>query len=109
MLRQSEIMHELAQMAFEASKGDFDELILELEINVSEGTVEEQCRQTADGKVESLSLWDVDPKGKVMDLCFELHDEMKHHTGGELTKATVTIDAEGTARASFEYGNEPTA
>jgi hypothetical protein len=40
-------------------------------------------------------------------LSFELKDEMKNHTGGNLKKYAVRIDEEGKANASFEYDNEP--
>lgn len=107
MLRQSEIMHEVAQIVFMASKGDFDELVLEVEVDVEGGSVGSRCWQTVNGKVEFLSLWDVDPKAEMENLSYELFDEIKNHTGGELTKYTVTIDKDGAAKARFEYGNEP--
>lgn len=102
MLRQSEIMHEIAQAAFMASKGDYDELILTLEVNIEEGWTEQTCRQIVNGEVEYLSMWDID-EPDLMNLGYELHEEMKKHTGGDLKKVTVTIDKQGKARASFEY------
>lgn len=38
-----------------------------------------------------------------MELSLNLHEEMKNHTGGELTKYIVRIDKSGEAEADFEY------
>jgi len=103
MLRQSEIMHEVAEIMILASNGEFDELVLEVEVNISGGSVTSKCRQITNGKVEYLSFWEVDPNADLEEMGFELYEEMKNHTGGKLKKYTVTIDKEGTARARFEY------
>lgn len=103
MLRQSEIMHEAAQIAFMASEGEFDELVLEVEIDIDTGTISFSCYQTKDGKKVSLSLFDTGRLVDLSDLSEELHSEMKEHTGGDLKKYTVTIDGDGTTRANFEY------
>lgn len=106
MLKQSEIMHQVAQIALSASSDDFDELILEVEINRDGGTVGGQLRQITNGVVEYPSMWDPDRSPNLMDLSYELQDEIKRLSGGELTKYTVRIDKEGTARATFEYDYE---
>ncbi len=108
-LRQIEIMHEIAGMALEASHGDFDELVLEVTVDVEGGHTSAQCRQTVDGEVESLSLWEVDAGMKLMNLSFELHEEMKNQTGGDLSKHITTIDEKGRAISTFEYRNLPPA
>lgn len=107
--RQMEILHEIAGMALEASHGDFDELVLEVTVDVEGGHTSAQCRQTVDGRVESLSLWEVDSGMKLMDLSFELHEEIKKHTGGDMSKHITTIDDSGQARTILEYRNTPGA
>lgn len=106
MLRQSEIIHSVTDIVFMASKGDFDELVLEVEIDIEGGSVGSRCWQTVDGEVEYLSLWNVDPTAEMGALSRELYHEMKNHTGGELIKYTITVYKEGPAKARFEYGNE---
>ncbi len=109
VLRQMEILHEIAGMALEASHGDFDELVLEVTVDVEGGHTSAQCRQTIDGKVESLSLWEVDAGMKLMNLSFELHEEIKNHTGGDMSKHITTVDENGRARTVIEYRNIPPA
>ena len=106
--RQSEILQSVAQVAFMASSGDYDKLVIEVEVNVEEGWVENTCRQHLDGEVTSLSLFDIN-EPDLADLSFELHKLMKEHTGGDLHKYSVTIDGDGTAKANFEYRNENSA
>lgn len=104
MLRQFDLIQDITQVAFQAAADDFDELVLEVELGDGD-TIAATCRQTVNGKSQLLSLENInDPDlGK---LSFELKDEMKNHTGGNLRKYTVRIDEEGKANASFEYANE---
>ena len=107
MLRQTEILNEFAQMAFDASKGDFDELILVVKSVVEDGVSSAECRQITDGEVESLSLYDVEGGDNMGPLCEELHEELKKHTGGELEMFTITIGGDGTAKTKFQYRDGP--
>jgi len=105
MLRQFDLLQEIAQIAFNATDDDFDELVLEVELGEAD-TITATCHQTVSGKTEQLSLEGTnDPD--LSKLSFELKDEMKNHTGGNLKKYAVRIDEEGKANASFEYDNEP--
>lgn len=107
MLRQIEILNEFAQMAFDASKGDFDELVLVVKSVAEDGVSSAECRQVTDGEVETLSLYDVEGMDNMGPLCEELHEELKSHTGGELEKFTITIDADGTAKTKIQYRGGP--
>ena len=104
MLRQFDLLQDITQVAFLATDDNFDELILEVELGES-GKIIARCRQTINGKSEALSLEKItDPD--LRQLSFDLKDEMKSHTGGELKKYTVRIDEEGKAKTSFEYDEQ---
>lgn len=105
MQRQFDIMDDVAQVAFIASKGDYDELVLEVEVDVEEGWVQSHCWQSVNGEIEQLSTFDIEDPD-INELSFELHKEMKNHTGGDLKKYTLRIDKEGKAKINFEYRNE---
>ena len=106
MLRQFEILEEIAQAAFNVSHGEYDELVLEVKVDVEEGWIEATCKQTLGGTTEQLSLFDVEDPD-LMALSFALHEAMKEHTGGDMKKYTLRIDGKGAAKASFEYRNLP--
>ena len=73
--------------------------------NSERDTITATCHQTVKGKTEQLPLEETaDPD--LRKLSFELKDEMKNHTGGDLKKYAVRIE-EGRANATFEYDNEP--
>lgn len=100
--RQNEIVEEIAEFALIASNGEFDELLLEVE--VEENWTKEHCEQVLNGEVEQLSLFGIhDPN--IMKLSFELRKEMLNHTGGDLKKYTFRMDKEGRASIDFEYRN----
>lgn len=100
--RQGEIADEIAEFALIASNGEFDELLLEVE--VEDSWVKSHCEQVRNGEVEQLSLRGIrDPN--LMKLSFELRKEMLNHTGGDLKKYTFRIDKEGRASIDFEYRN----
>ena len=106
MFKQLAILNEIAEFAFTASKGDYDELVLEVEVNVEGGWTNSRCWQTANGETEQLSLFGIrDPD--LMTLSFELHEEVRNHTGGNLKSYIVTIDKEGKAAVDFKYHGLP--
>jgi hypothetical protein len=105
MLRQFDLLQDITQIAFNTTEDDFDELVLEVELGKGD-TITATCHQTVNGKTEQMSLQDInDPD--LRKLSFELKDEMKSHTGGDLKKYAVRINEEGKANATFEYDNEP--
>ena len=106
MQRQFDIQDDIAQVAFIASNGEYDELVLEVDVDVEGRSLGAHCWQTVNGEIEQLSIFDID-EPDLMGLSFELHKEMKNHTGGDLKKYTLRIDKEGKARINFEYRNEP--
>lgn len=106
MRRQFDILDEVAQFMFNAAADEFERLVLEVEVDVEEGSTSYQCWQTAEGKTLCLLL-DFEDGCELMNPSFELYHEMKKHTGGELQTYSITIDEEGTARCKFAYGNEP--
>jgi hypothetical protein len=76
-------------------------------VELGEGdSITATCHQTVSGKTEQLSLEGTNGPD-LRKLSFELRDEMKNHTGGDLKKYAVRINEEGKANASFEYDNEP--
>jgi hypothetical protein len=107
MLRQFDLLQDITQIAFDATGDEFDELILEVELGEGE-TIKATCRQTVKGTTEELSLADKTAPD-LRRLSYELKDEMKNHTGGDLKKYILRIDEEGKANASFDYGNEAQA
>lgn len=102
--REDEILEEIAEFALIASNGEFDELILE--VDVEDNWTTEYCEQVLNGEVEQLSLFGIhDPN--LMQLSFDLRKEILNHTGGDLKKYTFRIDKEGRASIDFEYRNLP--
>lgn len=104
MLRQFDLLQDITQIAFQATDDDFDELVLEVELGEGD-VIAATCRQTVNGKTEQLSLEHANDPA-LRKLSFELKDEMKNHTGGDLKKYAVRINEEGKADATFEYAEE---
>ena len=104
IFKQIEILNEIAEAAFTASEGEYDELVLEVEVHPKGGWTQERCWQSKNGEIEQLSLFGIhDPD--LMTLSFELHDAVNKHTGGDLKSYTMTIDKEGTAKVDLDYHN----
>ena len=102
--RQDEILDEIAQYALLASNGEFDELVLEVE--VEDTSLKAHCEQVLNGKIEQLSLLGI-REFSILDLSIELRKEILNHTGGDLKKYTFRMDKEGKASMDFEYRNLP--
>ena len=101
-MRQFEILNEIAQVAFIVSDGQYDEWVLEVDVDPIGGWTEQRCWQTKGGKVEQLSLFGIsDPD--VMTLSFELHEEVKKHTGGNLKGYVMKIGEDGEAKVDLKY------
>lgn len=101
MLKQFDLLQDITQIAFQATDGEFDELLLEVELGEGD-TVTATCHQTVRGTTEQLSLADIH-EPDLKKLSFELRDEMKSQTGGDLTNFAVRIDEEGKAKVNFDY------
>ena len=76
MIRQTEIMNEIAHLALESAQGEYDGLGLEVELHVEEGWAKLTFWQTIDGVSESLPLLLREDDPSLLDLNSELHKEM---------------------------------
>jgi len=102
MMKWIHLVHEISQIPMSVANEEYDELVMEVELDPKEGWIDIKCRQTTGTEVEDLSLFDIDDPD-LMELSFDLHKAMKDHTGGDLKRYTIRIDESGKAKANFEY------
>lgn len=105
--KQVAILNKLASVMMKSPDTDYDTLICRFEVSIEDDSVGQEFSYTKDDKKIS-GLLD-DPDWEVMDWVFDLHKEMKAHTGGEWTAFTLSIDKDGKATTKFEYPEEAPA
>jgi hypothetical protein len=98
--KQIEILNELARIILQ-SAANYDCLACRFDVDVKSESVGQEFSFVRDGKTISALL--NDPNWAVMNLVFDLHKEMKAHTGGEWIAFTLTIGEDGKAKTHFEY------
>lgn len=102
--KQVEILNKLAGVMMRSPETGYDSLTCRFEVSIEDGSVGQEFSYTKGGKKIS-SLLD-DPDWEVMDWVFNLHKEMKAHTGGNWTAFILTIGEDGKATTKFEYPEE---
>lgn len=105
--RQQEIMSGICELMLDAGEGEYDELLLELELNAEKGWCKFTFSQTVDGESKSLPMPPEEQGPTLLDLSLRLHKEMMSHTGGDWTKLILRMNKAGRATADFEYGEAP--
>jgi hypothetical protein len=98
--KQIEILNKLARIMI-ISAADCDSRTCIFEVDIENESVGQEFYFVKNGKKFSALL--DDPDWVVMDLVFDLHKEMKSHTGGDWTEFTLTIGEDGKAKTTFKY------
>lgn len=102
--KQVEILNKLVAVMVRSPETDYDTLTCRFDISIEDDFVGQKFFYVKNGK-EVSALLD-DPDWEVMDWVFDLHKEMKAHTGGEWTAFTLAIGEDGKAKTKFEYPEE---
>lgn len=105
MQKQLEILNRLANIISAEANKDYDSVTYEGKINVNEGWLDSGFSFIREGQEYSVALSE-SGEDELFGLVFELHREMKAHTGGEWTAFTLTIGLDGKASTKFEYSEE---
>lgn len=105
MQKQFEILNQLANIISGEANRDFDSVTYEGKINVDEGWLDSGFSFVRNGQRHSVALSE-SGEDMLFSLVFDLHREMKSHTGGEWTAFTLTIGEDGKANTKFEYPEE---
>ena len=102
MIRASEIVKEITEILLDMAEGEYDNLLLEVEVSAEGRSIDLYVSQSLHGKIEEPDFQGM-LGHDVMMLSFDLHEALKEHTGGDLHKYTIRIDETGKATANFEY------
>jgi hypothetical protein len=102
MEKQFEILNQLANIISDEANRDYDSVSYEGKINAQEGWLDSGFSFVRCGQRNSVALSE---KGEdeIFGLVFDLHKEMKAHTGGEWIAFTLTIGEDGKAKTHFKY------
>lgn len=102
LLRQQEILNELANILYNSFDGNYETLKCDYEFLKDYNTISTSLSFEKNDTESSFEA----PHGvasKNLDLTEELRLLMKEHTGGEWTSFTLTLDADGKATTKFTY------
>ena len=102
MLKSMDIVKEITDISLSYADEEFDEFVLEIEVNYDEKYISQDCFQLRNNQATEIRIPGKDGHD-IMMLSFQLHEAMKEHTGGDLKKYVIRIDETGKAMANFEY------
>ena len=100
--RQTEILNQLAQVIHDDADEGYNFALGEFEYLPDYKTISNYFLFKKDS-VEINRPFSDAAVTKNLDLCEELRSLMKEHTGGEWMSFTLTLDADGEAKAKFHY------
>lgn len=102
--KQVEILNKLTSIMMQSADADYSSLSCRFDIDIEGESVGQEFSFRKNN--ETISALLDDPDWEIMDYVFDLHKEMKAHTGGEWTAFTLTIGENGKAKTNFEYPEE---
>lgn len=105
--RQTEILSQLSQILHDDADEGYNFAIGEFDYLPEYETISNYFLFEKDSVKVNRPFSD-DAVTKNLDLCEELRALMKEHTGGEWKSFTLTIDADGKAKAKFHYPESKT-
>lgn len=100
LIEKSNILGKLANILFNSIDQKYEKLHCKYEYIF--GTISTSISYEKNSDVISIEA----PCGVAsenLDLCLELRELMKSHTGGEWNSFTLTLDADGKAHTKFHY------
>lgn len=100
LIEKSNILEKLANILFNSVDQKYEKL--HCNYKSIHGTISTSISYETNSERVSIEA-PVGVASKNLELCLELRELMKNHTGGEWDSFTLTLDADGKAHTKFHY------